>query len=130
MKTGCNRALYETPNVKDYDVVWIDDFLDQLIIPRENVPDAEVSIFTLSKAIYDFIRESGLPRVSSRDIGRYLKQIKTPKGSFLDVIKQSYGGLYQFLNVSGCFDVLRQNPRDEMLARQIDPLDKTFWYVR
>lgn len=132
MRTGCNRALYETPNVKDYDVIWIDDFLDQLIVPREDAPDADpnaVSVFTLSKVIYDFIKESGLPRVSSRDIGRYLKQIKLANWSLLDEMKQSYGGLYQFLTVSGIFDVVRQRPRDERLARIADPTDKTFWYV-
>jgi len=130
MRTGCNRALYETDNVKDYDVVWIDDFLDRLMVPKENVQDADpnaVSIFTLSKVIYDFIQQSGLPRVSSRDIGRYLKQIKVANNSLLDEMKQSYGGLYQFLVVSGCFDVVKQSTRDKRLARRVDPTDKTFW---
>ena len=62
MRNGCNRALIETPNVKDYDVVWIDDFLDRLMVPREDALDGNgISIFTISKVIYDFIDKSGLP---------------------------------------------------------------------
>ena len=130
MRAGCNRALFETPNVKDYDVVWIDDFLEQIMLPREDAKVLEpnaLSIFTVLKVIYDFIDQSGLPRVSSRDIGRYLKQVKIADRSLLDEIKQSYGGLYQFLLVSGCFDVVKQKPRVEMIARRVDPTDKTFW---
>lgn len=128
MRTGCNRALYETPNVKDYDVVWIDDYLDRLILPRDEAKVASaVSVFTISKVIYDFVEQSGLPRVSSRDIGRYLKQTVLDDTSLLDEIKQSYGGLFQFLTVSGCFDVVRQSVKQERLARMVDPTDKTFW---
>jgi len=127
MRNGCNRALHETPNVKDYDVVWIDDFLDRIVVPREEGDTSTLSVFTLSKVIYDFIVQSGLPRVSSRDIGRYLKQIKVSGGSLLDEVKRSRGGLFQFLIVSGCFDVEKQSQRDEKLARRADPTDRTFW---
>jgi len=128
MRAGCNRALYETPNVKDYDVIWIDDYLDQLIVPRTNTPNkSPISTFTISKVIYDFIKQSGLPKVSSRDIGRYLKQIEVGGTSLLEELKQFYGGLFQFLTVSGCFEVARQSEQEERLARLLDPSDKTFW---
>ena len=61
MRAGCNRALYETPNVKDYNVIWIDDYLDQLIVPRMNTPNkSPISTFTISKVIYDFITTIGI----------------------------------------------------------------------
>jgi uncharacterized LabA/DUF88 family protein len=125
-RAGCNRALYETPNVKDYDVVWMDDFLDRLVVPKESLK-SQISIFTISKVIHDFIAKSGLPRVSSRDIGRYLKLKTLNQRSLLDELKQSYGGLYQFLTVSTCFDVETRNHQDDKAWKKIDPSDRTFW---
>lgn len=131
MRTGCNRALYETPNVKDYDVVWIEDYLDRLMIPRDQVShtDDSVSAFTLTKVIYDFIQESGLSQVSSRDIGRYLKSTRVGKHrqSLLDELKQIYGGLHQFLTTSGCFNIVKRKLKDEVASQRIDPSDKTFF---
>ena len=65
--------------------------------------------------------------MSSRDIGRYFKQIKVGGTSLLEELKQFYGGLFQFLTVSGCFDVARQSEQEERIARLLDPSDKTFW---
>jgi hypothetical protein len=47
--------------------------------------------------------------------------------SLLEELKQFYGGLFQFLTVSGCFDVARQSEQEERLARLLDPSDRTFW---
>jgi hypothetical protein len=109
MRRGCNRALVETPNIKDYDVIWLEDHLDELIQQR---PDSEmrkrnphVSQFTLMKIVYDFIRGSGMTRVSSRDIGKYIKLLMIGDRCVLEEVKQTYGGLYQFLIVSGIFAV-------------------------
>jgi hypothetical protein len=57
--------------------------------------------------VYDFIRYSGLPRVSSRDLGRYLKQLSvggTGGITLLDTMKRYYGGMYQYLSSMGCYD--------------------------
>jgi hypothetical protein len=109
MRRGCNRALFETPNIKDYDVIWLEDHLDELIQQR---PDSEmrkrkpyVSQFTLMKIVNDFIRGSGMTRVSSRDIGKYIKLLMIGDRCVLEEVKQTYGGLYQFLIVSGIFAV-------------------------
>jgi uncharacterized LabA/DUF88 family protein len=129
-RTGCNRALYETPNVKDYDVVWMDDFLDRLVVPKkENAgsPQSQIGIFTISKVIHDFIDKSGMSRVSSRDIGRYLKLKMVNQRSLLDELKQSHGGLFHFLMRSGCFEVEKRDLQDEKASRRIDPNDMTFW---
>jgi hypothetical protein len=129
MKTGCNRALYETPGLKDYDVVWLEDHLDELIVPKRgkvngsNHVEAVVSVFTLMKILYDFVTESGLERVTSRDIGRYLKILKLGSRSVLEELKLSYGGLRQFLTMSGVFVI---ETRDDHYQKE-DPSDKAYW---
>jgi hypothetical protein len=109
MRRGCNRALIETPNIKDYDVIWLEDHLDELIQQR---PDSEMrkrlphmSQFTLMKIVNDFILGSGMTRVSSRDIGKYIKLLMIGDRCVLEEVKQTYGGLYQFLIVSGIYTV-------------------------
>ncbi len=108
----CNRAFYDTPNIKDYDVIWIDDYLDEIIKPlanaphlRGNRPEPVLSEFTIMKVISDFVAASGTANISSRDVGRYIKSIQIGNRCMLDEVKEIYGGLYQFLIVSGIFAV-------------------------
>lgn len=137
MKTGCNRALYESAHVKDFDVVWIDDYLDELIVPLpsdevgkkiESVYDRGLlSAFTISKVIIDFITKSPNGVVSSRDIGRYLKSIVITDGTnLLDDLKLGQGGLRRFLQdrMPGLF-VVTDVTSQEAVVR--DPRDKGFW---
>jgi hypothetical protein len=124
MRSGCNKALYQTPNVKDYDVVWIEDYLDELIKlkPESQLRKTQyLSTFTLWKIINDFISKSGRQRVSSRDIGAYLKHVKVGERSVLDEVKECFGGLYQFLIVSGIYVVI--HPESNNRASD----DKSFW---
>jgi hypothetical protein len=130
MRTGCNRALYESPHATDYDIVWIDDFLDRLIVPmtteqlsRRNRL-SKVSAFTIMKIIYDFVATSKVDFVSSRDIGRYLKTLPIVDTSMLDVLKEVYGGLRVFLLelASNVFDV----PDPDLEESSRDPRDKSF----
>jgi uncharacterized LabA/DUF88 family protein len=83
MKRGCNRALYETDGLIDYNVVWLEEHLDRLVVPKEDAElspihsgQSKVSYFTLIQTINDFINHSGFERVSSRDLGRYLKSLE------------------------------------------------------
>ena len=131
MRTGCNRALYESPHVKDYDIVWVDDFLDRIIVPlsKESMQARQhtvVSPVTTMKVIYDFILH-GSGRVSSRDIGRYLKTVTVDdNGSNLLIqLKEVYGGLRYFLTQYGS-DVFRITDKDNSIR---DSRDKSFWYV-
>lgn len=107
MQTACNRALLESPHVKDYNPVWLEDLLDELIQPRSStgLQQLTISSFTLMKIISDFVSKSGFTRVSSRDIGRYLKSLTIGRTSLLIEMKQIYGGLYQFVTVAGAYDV-------------------------
>lgn len=135
MRTGCNRALYESPHIKDFDVVWLDDFLDRLLVPlpaeqvgkkvQSVVDRGLLSVFTITKVIYDFISQSPLDFVSSRDVGRYLKNIEVPGGtSILDDVKVGQGGLRRFLQdrVPMVFEV--NDPPQHLLK---DPNDKSYW---
>lgn len=109
MRRACNRALIESPNVKDYDVIWLEDHLDELVKPKSlaetRIGNASLSSFTLMRIIHDFILESSMPRVSSRDVGKYIKSLMIGNRCVLDEVKETYGGLYQFLIVSGIFVV-------------------------
>lgn len=135
MKTGCNRALYEGSHIKDFDVVWIDDFLDRLLVPLpteqvhknvQNVHDRGLlSAFTLTKVILDFVSQSPYGKVSSRDVGRYLKNLELDGGtSLLDDIKLGQGGLRRFLQdrMPAVFQV---TDRTNFMTR--DPNDKSYW---
>jgi hypothetical protein len=64
-------------------------------------PRTNVSTVTLAKLIDDFIAISGYERVSSRDLGKYLKSLEIGKQSVLEEIKQTHGPLVQFLRDSG-----------------------------
>jgi hypothetical protein len=94
----------------------MEDLLEQLLVRRMlNVEStAGLSMYTLHKVVYDFIRYSQLKRVSSRDLGRYLKEVRI-KGigkSLLDIMKKYYGGMYQYLSSMGYYscDVPSFNP--------------------
>lgn len=108
-RTACNKALRESSNIKDYDVVFLDDYLDDLLIPIKKddsfVGKPALSRFTVLKIICDFVRASGVKKVNSRDIGRYLKSLTVGRRNVLEEIKETYGGLYQFLILSEIFSV-------------------------
>lgn len=104
MRRGCNRALFETAGVKDFDVCWMEDFMDEWVKPRGGIQSEKSSVYTTPffvRVLTDFMQHSNLPCVSSRDLGRYLKYLRLPgRGSqscVLDELKSLYGGLAQFL---------------------------------
>jgi len=140
MKTGCNPALYESPYVKDYNIVWIDNFLDKLIRPihtNKNVKKSAtsgprlVSHITMMKVIYDFLlrsyEETSTRRVESRQVGRHLKNVEIGDENggttnLLRQLKQVYGGLRLFLlQYPTVFRVFDKDPDPSR------PRDKSFW---
>lgn len=132
MRTG-SLAFEVTPNLKDYDTIWMEDYLSQWI--RKKTPEelgmstalgkkksmstatntseksSQISAYTLNKVITNFIGKSGEPRVSSRDIGRHLKSLSVCGKPMLDEIKAVYGGLYQFLILSEIYLVIADSRR-------------------
>jgi hypothetical protein len=119
MRRACNRALRESSNIKDYDVIFLEDHLDEIFKLKteseilKRTPN--VSQFILMKVISDFVKMSGMPRINSRDIGTYMKPLMVGNRRLLEEMKQTYGGLYQFLVVSGIFMVEKGTE------------DKAFW---
>jgi Uncharacterized conserved protein len=135
MRTGCNRGLYENSHIKDFDVVWLDDFLDRLLVPlpADQVGKTAQSVhnrgllsaFTITKVILDFVSQSPYGKVSSRDVGRYLKNLELPGGtSMLDDVKVGQGGLRRFLQdrMPAVFDV-----SDPQVSPIRDPTDRSYW---
>jgi uncharacterized LabA/DUF88 family protein len=154
MRTGCNRALYESPHVKDYNIVWIDDFLDKLIRPairnnqyilsssaENDMPSRPrlVSHVTMMKVIYDFIvrstssSESTIMRVESRQIGRHLKNVEVGDGAggtsnLLLQLKEVYGGLRLFLiEHPTVFRIIDKDSEEQNHQHRNQPRDKSFW---
>ena len=122
-RPDCNRALYQTPNLIDYDVIWFEDYLDRLITVKKgvdiesitNAPD--ISRFTVIKVIFDFIDKSNLPMVSSRDVGRYLKRFQIGKSDIQTELKRQFRGLHQIVREAGVFSIQKVDSK----------MDKTFW---
>jgi hypothetical protein len=124
MRSASALAFEETPNLKDYDTIWLEDYIDQWarkITPggRQQFsgslkgttaihpPSAkrQISDYVITKVLSDFIAKSGEDRVSSRDVGRHLKDLVVGKRPLLKEVKEVFGGLYQFLVLSEVFVV-------------------------
>jgi hypothetical protein len=138
MKRGCNRALYETPGLLDFPVIWLEDYLDQLFFVGPNMlgqPEEEDATSVYSTRLFltvvsDFVRlAEPLTRVSSRDLGRYLKFLQLTCGpdaplSVLDELKRTYGGVSQFLQNHENVFVVKQREKHSFKE---DPSDNAYW---
>ena len=123
MREGCNRALKVTNGIKDYNIVWLEDHLDKLLVRRPNV--SGFSALTVEIVLKDFIDASGVGRVNSRDAGRHLKALKIGKRDLLNELKYHFGGLNNFIAGS---TVLDNVGRGEELSRT-DLQDFASWIV-
>ncbi len=126
MRSG-SMSFENTPNLKDYDTIWLEDYLPQWIKQKPNARErpivkqnempkgkpAQISSYTLNKVITNFILESGETLVSGRDMGRHLKRLSVSGTLLLDEIKRVYGGLYQFLIISKIYIVIPDARRSE-----------------
>ena len=109
MRYGCNRALDTTQNMKDFDIIYLDQHLANLIVPNGNeVQQERVSAIEIIKAIYgailghlgeDYHKDgSRTRRVESRELGRYLKSYRVNRTNLLSEIKSVHGGLRYFVS--------------------------------
>ncbi|KAG7346497.1 NYN domain containing protein [Nitzschia inconspicua] len=134
MRSAASIAFEETPNLKDYDTIWLEDYIEQWTRkvdkpipvptnkPSKNSPSigligssntdsrkaksaSKISDFILNKVMADFISGTDAPLVSSRDVGRFLKELRVGDKTVLGEIKDRYGGLYQFVALSDLFFV-------------------------
>ncbi len=129
MRSACNRDIATNRRVNDYPTIWLEDYLDEWIVPKATtvagstrskqasglvLPKANhtasdvqpIQDVALKRIVIDFIAASGLPCVSARDIGRYLKMLVLPTSTslasemqpltMLDVVKKKSGNLFHF----------------------------------
>ena len=62
MKSGVNRALRETDGLKDYDIVWLEDYLDELLVPSDEPATARGSTihpYILMRVTWEFVKNAG-----------------------------------------------------------------------
>lgn len=110
MRHGCNRALDTTSRMKDFDIIYLDQHLANLVVPQDKVIQYDkISAIEIIKAIYGFIlgpqgkehlnREGErIRRVESRELGRFLKSYRQNRTNFLNEIKTVHGGLRHFVS--------------------------------
>ena len=104
-QVGCNQAFFDTPNIKDFDMIFWDDYLDRLVKPLTNEelemrkPTVEVSYFIFAKLLRDMIEQFGdeQKQISSRDIGRCLKQLPFADSNMLELMKESHRSIRLFV---------------------------------
>lgn len=92
MRNSANAALYQPPAEKDFDVIWLEDHLDEII--RSKYPES------FDKKLVELIRievakNSGM--LSSRDIGRILQSRQIEGHNALTTLKAKTPGLKYFL---------------------------------
>ena len=108
MRQGCNRALDTTPQMKDFDIIFLDPLLTNVVVPQDTtIQHDQISAVDIIKAIYGFILgphgeeyqdNDGVffRRVESRELGRFLKSFRQNRTNFLNEIKTVHGGLRHF----------------------------------
>lgn len=105
MKLGCNMALVKTDMLKDFNVIWLDDHIEEFIVPKpaEELPIGKRSLspYTILKILQDFVAYNDKDFVFSRDVGRFFKKVRVGSTSVLNEVKKAYGGLYMFLAMHG-----------------------------
>ena len=104
MRDGCNRALKVMNGIKDYDIVWLEDHLDTLLIPRLDTSNFPISLLTVEIVIKHFIEVSGFGQVNSRDVGRFLQRVSVGNAPLLRAVRYLTGGLSSFFRNSKVFE--------------------------
>jgi len=50
IRNSCNRDLTTANNhIRDFDVIWLDDYLDDIIVPKNKLPSGEGSFDTFTE---------------------------------------------------------------------------------
>lgn len=96
MRNSCNRDLVAPEqNVRDFDVIWIDDYIDQYIVERSVKIAPEVA-GQLVALIESHIADVG-GSVTSRELGRFLQSTYVDKLNAHALLKEGFGNLTGFL---------------------------------
>ena len=102
MRTGCSRDLIRPDlHIKDFDVIWIEDYIDEFVVKRQSSKDTKESLIAV---IREAITSDGKPQegkivMNSRDLGRKLQKIVLPEQhvNALAQLKSSFFSMRSFL---------------------------------
>jgi hypothetical protein len=92
MRNGCNRALLDPEaHAVDMNVVWLDDHLDELIVPDATKSsllnggsDSPIPADIMAEIIAGILERSG-GSLKSRDVGRQLQSTKVKMHIYLSI---------------------------------------------
>ena len=99
MRNSCNRDLSQPElSIRDFNVIWLDDFIDEYILPiterRAAQEDVDALVSLLRKAL-----EEGGGTMSSRDLGKMLQSSTLAgKRNALSVLKEFFVNLRSFVS--------------------------------
>jgi uncharacterized LabA/DUF88 family protein len=95
MRNSCNKDLIAPEqNLRDVDVIWLDDYIDSYIVKRHTVTPSD------SQGLADLVRQylEEIPgNRTSREIGRMLQSSVLDKRNALSLLKEGFGTLSSFL---------------------------------
>jgi len=101
MRNCCSQdMLSPSAHVRDFEPIWLDDYLDYLVLPTANLaPGVPASTRAeLLRVVTDYLREQG-GSASSRNIGRYLQAHRMSSGEDgLSQLKQKHNGLRAYFS--------------------------------
>ena len=91
MRNSCNRALAE--KIADFDNIWIEDHLNELIVPKfDNNYEKD-----LTDILVNIISKEPEQSITGRNLGRALQRETVGDQSALNLLKNKYVGVRQFL---------------------------------
>lgn len=97
MRNGCNRDLIDRSHqISDFDVIWLDDYIKDFVMLKEDVNPSPVSRDVIANVIKGLLEGRG-GRIGSRDLGRHLQEINIEGHNVLNVVKTYYNNLRFFL---------------------------------
>jgi len=116
MRNGCNQALVDpSSHVRDFNIIWMDDMLENLLVPILYVPPAVTKALQADlptkfylEAVIEMMQDNG-GKISSRELGRNLQQISLDEVDALSKLKLVFGSLRNFLVVHNDLFVLNSN---------------------
>jgi len=97
MRVGCSRDLLRPDlHVKDFDVIWIEDYIDEFVVKKQSSKDVKENLINI---IQEVILSEGKNTMNSRELGRKLQKISLPEQqtNALSQLKASFFSLRAFL---------------------------------
>jgi uncharacterized LabA/DUF88 family protein len=104
LHNSCNSDLIRPDaHVRDFDPIWIDNYLDELIVPRSVKKHSDPKEFVLMSAIRQYIDSKDDFMASSRDLGRVLKDVIISSSgnpmNALEYVKTKYFSLWKYFSL-------------------------------